>query len=225
MRFVPAGLVIGVLAARAIWRARRRTLAIGSVELSLFSVALAVGINEALYDGPTPYSAYTGGEQSIGSDSIVDRGYRLFGLFVDPGYGLLRWAPLFLLAFLGVWWLWRSRRERLARAVPLLHGVELTAGLCTTVIAVQLVVAALIAPTADGAWFPGRHLIPVLPLAAPLVALGLRRMPRAGIALAALSVGIAAWVYVDARWAGGALATVACHQPSIRATNLLGLSA
>ena len=92
-------------------------------------------------------------------------------------------------------------------------------------IAVQLVVAALIAPTADGAWFPGRHLIPVLPLATPLVALGLRRMPRAGIALAVLSVGIAAWVYVDARWAGGALATVASHQPSIRATNLLGLSA
>ena len=225
VRFLPAGAVIGVVAARAIWRSRRRTLAIGSVELSLFSVALAVGIDEALYDGPTPYSAYPGGEDAVGSSSVIDRVYRLPGLFVDPQYGLLRWAPLFLLAFLGLWWLWRSRREQLARAAPLLHGVELTAGLCAAVLAVQLVVAALIAPTADGDWFPGRHLIPVLALATPLVALGLRRMPRLGIALALLSVGIAVWVYVDARWGGGALATVASHQPSIRPTNTLGLSA
>jgi hypothetical protein len=225
VRFLPAGAVIGVVAARAIWRSRRRTLAIGSVELALFSVALVVGIHEALYDGPTPYSAYRGGEDPLGSSSAVDRVYRLPGLFVDPHYGLLRWAPVFLLAFLGAWWLWRSRRDRLARAVPLLHGVELTAGLCAAVVAVQLVVAALVAPTADGNWFPGRHLIPVLALATPLVALGLRRMPRVGIALALLSVGIAVWVYVDARWGGGALATVASHQPLIRPTNRAGLSA
>ena len=225
VRFLPAGAVIGVVAARAIWRSRRRTLAIGSVELALFSLALAVGIHEALYGGPTPYSAYPAGEHAVGSTSVVDRVYRLPGLFVDPGYGLLRWAPVFLLAFLGAWWLWRSRRERLARAVPLLHGVELTAGLCATVLGLQVVVAALVAPTADGDWFPGRHLIAVLPLATPLVALGLRRMPRVGIAFALLSVGIAAWVYVDARWAGGALATVASHQPSILPTKTLALSA
>lgn len=224
VRFVPAGAVIGILAARAIWRSRRRTLAIGSVELALFSVALAVGIDEALYGGPTPYSAYPGGEDPVGSASVFDRLYRLVGLFVDPSYGLLRWAPLFLLAFLGAWWLWRSRRERLARVVPLLHGVELTAGLCATVLGVQLVVAALFAPSADGDWFPGRHLIAVLPLATPLVALGLRRAPRVGIALALLSVGIAVWVYIDTRWAGGSLATVAFHQPSMRSTNVLGLS-
>jgi hypothetical protein len=225
VRFVPAGVVIGVVAARAIWRSRRRTLAIGSVEVALFSVALAVGIDEALYDGPTPYSAYSGGEDAVGPDSVFERIYRLPGLFVDPGYGLLRWAPVFLLAFVGAWWLWRSRRERLAQAVPLLHGVELAAGLCAAVLGVQILVAALIAPTADGHWFPGRHLIAVLPLATPLVALGLRRMPRVGIALALLSVGIAVWVYADARWGGGALAAVASHQPSTRLTNLLGLSA
>jgi hypothetical protein len=93
------------------------------------------------------------------------------------------------------------------------------------VLAVQLLIAALVAPTADGDWFPGRHLIAVLPLATPLVALGLRRMPRVGIALALVSVGIAGWVYVDARWAGGTLATVASHQPRILATKALGLSA
>lgn len=216
-RFVPAGVVIGVVAARAIWRTRRRTLAIGSVEVALFSVALAVGINEALYDGPTPDWADPG--HPLGDASALGRGYRFAGLFVDPGYGLLRWAPLFALALLGAWWLWRSRREGLARAAPLLHGVELTAGLCAAAIAAQLVVAALLAPDASL-----RHLVAVLPLAAPLVALGLRRAPRAGIALALMSVAIAAWVYVDARWGDGTLATVASHQPPTRPTHLLGLS-
>ena len=198
--FVPAGAVIGLVAARAIWRSRRRTLAIGSIELALFSVALLVGINEALYDGPTP------SDDPFGSASVTDR---------VSGLAVLRWAPLFLLAFVGVWWLWRSRREGLARAVPLLHGVELTAGLCAAVIGVQLVVAAL----------TDRDLIAVLPLAAPLVALGLRRLPRAGIALAAASVAIAVWVYADVRWGDGSFADVASHQPSMRLTNLLGLSA
>ena len=48
--------------ARAIWRARHRTLAVLGVELSLFSVALFVAINEALYNGPTPYAADVAGE-------------------------------------------------------------------------------------------------------------------------------------------------------------------
>src|ERR687896_2207370 len=56
-KFALPGLVIGVFAARVLWRARRRTLAVGAVELSLFSVALMVGINEALYGGAPPGSA------------------------------------------------------------------------------------------------------------------------------------------------------------------------
>jgi 4-amino-4-deoxy-L-arabinose transferase-like glycosyltransferase len=39
-KFVPAGVVIGAFAARSIWVARRRTLAVGAVEVTLFSVAL-----------------------------------------------------------------------------------------------------------------------------------------------------------------------------------------
>src|SRR5918999_574680 len=54
-KFALPGLVIGAFAARALWRARRRTLAVGSLELSLFSVAVMVGVNEALYGGPPPH--------------------------------------------------------------------------------------------------------------------------------------------------------------------------
>jgi len=208
VRFVPAGVVIGIFAARALWRSRRRTLTVGSVELALFSVAVCVGINQALYDGPTPYSAYLDGEIAPGASfpvGYLERLPRLGSLFADQDYGLLRWAPLFALAFAGLWWLWRSRRDRLARAVSQLHEIELTAGLCAAVLAVQLAVAVLLAPTADGPWFAARHLIPTLPLAVPLVALGLRRAPRLGAALGLVTIAVSAWLYVDVRWGGGAL--------------------
>jgi len=208
-KFLPAGLVIGYLGARALWRVRRRTLAIGSVELSLFSVALYVGINEALYGGPTPYAADVAGETATDASfpgGYLERAYRLVALFLDREYGLLRWAPVFLLAFAGLWLFWRSRRDRLARAVPAIREIELTAGLCAAAIGVQLLVAAFIAPTMFGFWFPTRHLLAALPLAIPLVAWGLRFAPRVGALLAVLTLAGSVWLYVDVR-AGGELVT------------------
>ena len=67
-------------------------------------------------------------------------------------------------------------------------------------------------------------LIPALPLATPLVALGLRRAPRVGVALVLVTVAISAALYVDARSGEGALRADS-HQPSSRPTNTLGLSA
>ena len=208
-KFVPAGLVVGYFGARALWRVRRRTLAVGSVELSLFSVALYAGINEALYGGPTPYAADVAGESATDASfpgGYLDRAYRLVALFIDREYGLLRWAPIFLLAFAGVWLLWRSRRDRLARAVPAIREIELTAGLCTAALGAQLLVAGFLAPTMFGFWFPARHLVVALPLAIPLVAWGLRFAPRLGAALGVLTFAASVWLYVDVR-AGGALVT------------------
>ena len=206
-KFIPAGFVIGWFAARTLWRARRRTLAVGSVELAGFSVALFVGINEALYDGLTPYgSAETTTDASF-PGGYLERAYRLVALFVDRDYGLLRWAPVFALAFGGLWWLWHSRRERVARAVPAVREIELTAGLCAAALGAQLLVAAFAAPTMFGFWFPPRHLLAGLPLAVPLVAWGLRHAPRVGAVLAALTLAASVWLYVDVRWAGGSLVT------------------
>jgi hypothetical protein len=205
-KFVPAGLVIGFFAARSLWRAHRRTLAVGSVELSLFSVALYVGINEALYGGPTPYSADIEGETATDASfpgGYLERVYRPVALFLDRDYGLLRWAPVFALAFAGIWLLWRSHRDRLSAAVPALRETELAAGLCAAALGAQLLVAGFLAPTMFGFWFPPRHLLAALPLAIPLVAWGLRRAPRLGSALAALTVAASVWLYVDVRWAGG----------------------
>src|SRR5215211_1120942 len=209
-KFALAGLAVGVVAARGLWRARRRTLAIGAVELSLFSVALFVAISEGLFGGPTPYAADVSGQTATDASfpgGHLQRAYRLVALFIDRGYGLLRWAPVLALAFAGLWWLWRSRRDRVARAVPGVRDIELTAGLCALVLAAQLLVAAFGAPTMFGFWFPGRHLLAALPLAVPLVAWGFRHAPRVGLVLAALTLAGSVWVYLDERVGGGSLVT------------------
>jgi hypothetical protein len=175
VEFVPAGVVVGVVAARALWRIRRRTLAIGSVELTLISVTFFVAINESLYGEPTPPDTDAAG-----------------------AFPVLRWAPVLALGLLGAWWLWRSRRDRLVRAVPELQRVELAGGLCAAVVVVQAVVA-LVAGS-------GRPLLAALPLSVPLVALGLRHAPRLGVALMGLTFAASVWLFVEVRWGGGSFA-------------------
>ena len=225
-KFVPAGLVVGWYAARALWRARRRTLMVGGVELAAFSVAFYVGLNESLYGGPTPYSADVGGETATDASfpgGYLDRAYRVVALFIDRDYGLLRWAPVFALAFAGVWWLWRSRRDGLARAVPGVRDIELAASLCAAALGAQLVVAAFLAPTMFGFWFPPRHLLAALPLAVPLVAWGVRHAPRVGAALAGLTVVASVWLLVDVGLGEGGLAAGRPDAPLGPLTDLLPL--
>ena len=209
-KFVPAGIVIGFFAVRAVLSVPgRRTLALLSAELALFSVVFYVSLNEALYDGPTPYSADVEGETATDASfpgGYVDRAYRLVALMIDREYGLLRWAPVFLMAGTGAWMLVRTRQERLARAVPGHARTESAALLCSLAVGAQLLVAAFLAPTMFGFWFPPRHLVAGLPVAVPLVAWGLRRAPRAGTALAAIGVAASGWLYADVRWGAGGLA-------------------
>ena len=208
-KFVPAGVVIGVVAVRAIWQARHRTLAFLSAELALFSVIFYVTLNEALYDGPTPYAADVEGETATDASfpgGYLERAYRLVALMIDREFGLLRWAPVFALAGVGVWMLVRTRREGLARALPQHARAESTALLCAVALGAQLLVAAFLAPTMFGFWFPPRHLLGGLLLAVPLVAWGMRRLPRTGAVLGLIGVVASVWLYVDVRWGDGGLA-------------------
>ncbi len=209
-KFVPAGIVVAVFAVRSLLRARRRTLALGSVEVAAFSVAFYVAINEALYGGPTPYAADAPGETATDAAfprGYLDRSYRLVALLIDREYGLLRWAPAFLLAFGGLWLLWRSRREGLSRVLPELRIGERAALLCAGALGAQLLVAAFLAPTMFGFWFPPRHLLAALVLAVPLAAWGLRHAARVGAGLIALTLGASLWLYLDVRLGDGGLVT------------------
>ena len=204
-KFLPAGIVVAVFAVARMRAQRRALLAIGSVELALFSVATYVGVNEALYDGPTPYAGdhATDAEFPLG---YLERSYRIVALWIDRDYGLLSWAPVLVLALLGLWLFARARRERLVRVLPEHHRAQAAAGLCAATLGAQVAVAAFLAPTMFGFWFPGRHVLAALPLVVPLVAWGLRHVPRTGVALAALTVAGSAWLYLDVRLGEGRLA-------------------
>jgi hypothetical protein len=206
--YLIAGLPIAWYAVRALRVQRRRMLAIGGIEVLGFSVAFFAGLNNGLYGGLMPSAAALPGDAPGDASFPVDhleRAYRLIALWIDRDYGLMRWAPILALAVLGLWLVLRERRAGLARVLPALQREESAATLCALVVGAQLLVATFLAPTMFGFWFPGRYLIGVLPLMVPLIALGLRRLPRTGAVLALIGVAASVWLYVDVRWNGGGL--------------------
>jgi hypothetical protein len=208
VRLAAAGVPVAIYVIARLRRQRRGLLAVFGAEIAGFSAALFVGVNEGFYGGITPYSGLPAGVNATGAhsfDDYADRAARLAGLFLDRDVGLLRWAPVLLLAFVGVWLLWRGHRERLVHAVPGYRTMSAAAGMCAAALGVQLVVAAFVAPAVRGPWFPGRQMVAVLPLAIPLVAWGLRHMPRLGSVLAAVTVAASAWLFVDVRFGSGGL--------------------
>jgi hypothetical protein len=201
-RFLLPGAAVAFFAFRALRRARRPVLAITALEVVGFSAALYVGFNEGLYGGPAPYSAELPGRSAfeVGFPlGYLDRSYRLVALLIDREFGLLRWAPAFALALFGAFALWRERRSGIARALPGLRGEQSAALLCAVAALAQLFAATFLTPTMFGFWFPARYLMAGLPLAVPLVALGLRRAPRTGTLLALTGIVASIWLYVEAR--------------------------
>ncbi|HKP88756.1 MAG TPA: hypothetical protein VJT75_02160 [Thermoleophilaceae bacterium] len=196
IRFAPAALVVGGYAYLSLRRAGRGLLALAGLEIVAFATAVYVGVNGRLYGGPSPDSAGGGG---TGADSVLDylgRIPRLATLWLDPHFGLLRWAPIAALALAGALLFLRERRTGLRRAIPTLAAQQSAVGLCAAVLAVQLLVAAFLAPAMSGHWFPGRHLVWVLPVATPLVAVALRRFPRVGTALGLVTVAGSVWLWL-----------------------------
>ena len=202
-RFLVPGLVI--LAAMSWWLLRRvrRLPAIFAIEVVAASLIAWVSVNEAIYERPTPPA-----DHGLPAGSPE----RLVSLWLDHDHGLLRWAPVTGLALLGAWLLWRSRRERLSRAVPEVRDREAAAELLLLVGAAQLLAGAFGVHRVDGP----EPLVAALPCGAALVAWGLRHHPRVGGALAVLSLAATTWLLAtgldfgtDAPW--GPLAEVFPH--------------
>lgn len=204
--FVPPAAAIGWYAIRCIRNAGRGLLAIGSAEVAFFSVAMLVGLNEALFGGPSPHSADPPGASATGADSFTDligRCWRIAALFLDRNYGLVRWAPVAALAFVGAWVLYRASRERLARAIAGLEEEHAVARLCGFAALATIATIAIFSPSLAAGGFPARQLIPVMPLLVPLAALGLRQVPRIGLLLALLGLAGSVWIWIDTRSGGG----------------------
>ncbi|RLT40701.1 MAG: hypothetical protein DWI58_10340 [Chloroflexi bacterium] len=144
------------------------------VTLCTMSGAVYVWWHLAIFGGLTPYAVnliYEGAptvEVVREHVSILDRAYRITGLWVDAEFGVGRWAPVLLPAVPALALL-RRRDQRWD-----------TASLVFALVVTQVLIATFIAITMRGWWFPGRTLLTVLPLLVwPLVELG-RRMRAPG---------------------------------------------
>jgi hypothetical protein len=199
-------LAPGAVVAAALFRwprRRRRGLAgLVGLEVALFSVVLFVSINDRLYGGLTPYAVLPEDVSPTGAHGVahhLERWPRLLWLWVGPPQGLLLWAPVCALAFVALWLLARSRREHLARVLGEQVDVEVTAGFLATTCAAATLVATFLAPTIAGPWFAGHELVMVLPILAALSAWGLRRLPRLGAVLCAVTLAATLWVLIAPR--------------------------
>lgn len=204
--FIPPAAVIGIAAIRSLRGQGRGLLALGSSEVAFFLLALLVGLNEALFGGPTPHAADPPGTSATGASDVADyvaRCWRIVALFLDQNYGLIRWAPVAALGFGGVWVLYRAARERLGRVIAGVDAEYSVARLCGLAALATVATIAIFSPSLTNGGFPGRQLLPVVPLVVPLVALGLRQNPRVGLALALLGLAGSVWLWIDARSGGG----------------------
>ncbi len=208
VKFLPVTALCAIALARWMRRRRQGWRGFVALEVVLVSAVAYLTVNERLYGGLTPYAPAPGSPTgATGVLEHLERAPRLAGAWLDPDAGLLVWAPFGALAFLGLWLLGRALRERLAVALPGVVDLEATAGFLAAIVAVQLLVATFLAPRlAEATAFPGRELLVALPAAAALAAWGLRHAPRAGAALAALTLAASAWLVLGARLGDAPLA-------------------
>ena len=206
LRFAAPAAVVALAVTRWLRRRRRGLAGFVALEVVLFSLVMFVSVNDRLYGGVTPYAVLPppGATGADGVGAHLGRWPRLLGLWADPDTGLALWAPFALLALAALALLWRARRERLVAALPQLVDVEVGAGFLAAACAAQVVVTAFLAPTIAGPWPPALLLLCVVPLGAPLAALALRRLPRSGWALGALTLALTAWTLIAARVDGSA---------------------
>ncbi len=206
VRFLAPGAVMLVALARWLRRRRRGVTSLVALEVLFSSAVALISVNERLYGGLVPSAAEPGGG-TAGVDGVAEllgRLPALAGTLVDRQAGLLRWAPALALAGVSLWLLARSRRDRVALALPERIDVEAAAALLAATVAAGLGAAALAAASIRGPWLVPGDVLAVLPVAAALMAWGLRHLPRLGAVLALVTLAGSVWLVLGARLGVGA---------------------
>ncbi len=196
------GAVVGIALWRWLRRRNRALAAFVALEVVLTSAVVYVTVNDRVFGGLTPASARLSGGSPTGAADVADqleRLPRLLGALVDRDAGALRWAPVVALALLGGRLLWRSRRDRLATLIDDQADIEVTGGLLALIAVAGIAGAVFARPSLHGPWLVSPDLVVVLPCAAALGALALRRYARLGGVLAAVTIAGSVWLLAGAR--------------------------
>ncbi|MGE3287592.1 MAG: hypothetical protein AB7J32_16035 [Pseudonocardia sp.] len=219
VKYVPVVAALAVLGAWR-WRARVADLDVAGAVLAAAGAAYlavhrAVWGGWTVY-ASGDYFVERGSEFAVVGDdvSLSGRALRLTGLLLDRDYGLVAWQPAYLLvvpavgAVATVLVLALRRRARVGAGVraatpapgPGPHGRAvrptgcderaIRAVLLLVPLAAGWLVASFVASTMHGFWWPGRHVVAVLPLAVLVILVWLADAARA-TRLVALLAGLA----------------------------------
>ena len=195
VKYAGVAVALGLV---GLWRDRR--LAVPVLVVAALAGGMYLAFHQAVYGGWTVYAAgdhFVGGEFTVvGNDpDHLARSVRLLGLLVDRDFGLVAWAPAFLLAVPAVAWF--ARRGGDARVVLL---APLAAGYAT---------ATWVALTMHGWWWPGRQTVVVLPLAVLAVASFVDgRTARTWAVAVAGGVGALTWLWLTIEATHGSITLI-----------------
>jgi hypothetical protein len=193
VKYVPVASLLALWALLHHLAAGRRRRSVGLCAVLALAGLVYLIVHQRVYGGWTVYAAgdhFVDGELLVVGDQpdYMGRSRRLIGLLVDRTFGLVPWAPAYLLAAPALVALVRRRTPGW--------------GVVVSVTAAGWGVATWVALTMHGWWWPGRQLVVVLPLVVVAIA-GLvdrhrRALLPALVVASVLATGSWLWLVVEA---------------------------
>lgn len=188
VKYAPVAAALVIVVALRLGRAGRVPTVWALVSGLAVSGVVFLVAHRVLYGGWTVYATgdhftSTGELSVVGTDpDYLGRSRRVTGLLVDAHFGLIAWAPVYLLAVAALGAFLRRRpRGWLALVLPL------GAGWAT---------ATWMALTMHGWWFPGRQVVVALPVLVLVTAWWAGRQQWVAAAAAGLgAVGVVLWAW------------------------------
>ncbi|MEM9132672.1 MAG: hypothetical protein AAGE88_10040 [Actinomycetota bacterium] len=185
VKYVPVAAMLAAAGLWGQWR-RDRRLPIRTVAAYAAAGIVYLVLHRWWYGGWTVYAT---GDHFVDGEFLVvgyrpnypGRSIRLIGLLVDKEFGIATWNPAFLALPPALAWFVRTRNA--SRLVVL------------AAIGAGYFVATWIAFTMQGWWWPGRQIVPILPLGVAVIAAAVGHRRRALVAvLVGCALGIVSWL-------------------------------
>ncbi len=178
VKYVPVAAVLAAAGLWWLWRSSGRTAGFAWLGALASAGLVWVGLHLLVYGGLTAYATgdfFAEGGSFVATGPNADypaRSQRLLGLLVDRDFGLVPWAPGYLLLPVALGFAVAAGRAGAPRPVvdrSPWHGRAVAVLLLAT-LAAGWASATWLAQTMHGWWWPGRQLVVVLPAAVLLVA-------------------------------------------------------